>query len=222
MPIDKPEANAAPTTRRTFLARAAVSSALVGVGAAAPLGLLSSSAGASPTQAGPVEQAPPIDNPAFAALAVPLEMAAVLAYQAALGGQRLDSGWQDLALRFQGHHQSVVDALTDQLAADAAPPTANAVVLSDAQTAISTAADQDGVLVALSDLESTLAATHLYALGGIADTSLAKIVGQVLAVESQQSASLRLGLTAPPPLAELAPATVTTADARTELFEAGN
>ncbi|HEX2576823.1 MAG TPA: ferritin-like domain-containing protein [Aquihabitans sp.] len=217
MPIDKPQATAAPTTRRTFLARAAVGSALVGVGGAVgPLGLFSSAAGAQ-VPSGDLPAPPALDAEAFAAFAVPLEMAAVQAYQSALSGDRLDDEWSELALRFQGHHQQVVDALTELLAADAGTPTANETVLGEAESAISGGADQNAVLTALSELEGTIAATHLYAMGGIEDAPLAKTVAQVLAVESQQSAAL--GLAGGGSIADLAPDAVTTDGARTDLSE---
>lgn len=217
VPIDT-EATAAPTTRRTFLTRAAVSGALVGVGVAAgPLSLLAPSAGAQDAPEGDLEGTSLLDNATFAAFATPLELAAVQAYQAALDSEQLDTRWQRLALQFQTQHQTAVTALTEELADDAGEATANDIVLSATKTAIDDAADQEEVLLALSDLERTTSATHLYALGGLQDTALVRLVAQVLAVESQQCAVL--GRAGGLDLEALTPAAASTDGARTNLSE---
>ena len=218
MPIDKPEATAATTTRRTFLARAAVGGALVGAGAAVgPLGLFAPAAGAQAAPDATLDGAPPLDNVTFAAFATPLEMAAVQAYQSALDSEQLNSRWRRMTLQFQTQHQTAATALTDQLADDAGTPEPNDLVLSEARAAIDAASDQEAVLIALSDLEETTAATHLYALSGLEDTSLAKLVAQVLAVESQQC--VVLGRAGGLDVESLTPASVSTQAARTNLSE---
>lgn len=218
MPIDQPEATSAPTNRRTFLTRAAFGGALVGVGAAAgPFGLFAPAAGAQDAPLATVEGSAPITNATFAAFAVPLEMAAVLAYQQVLGSERLDGAWADLALDFQGHHQTVVDALTAQLEEGLADPEANPVLLDEVTAAIDGAGSQEAVLLSLSELEDTIAATHLYCLGGLDDPSLAKVVAQVLAVESQQAATM--GLAGGVATEELTPSAAGTESARTNLSE---
>ncbi len=70
MSIDPTEAQAAATTRRSFLARAAMGGALVGVATAGPLRSLLGVAGA---QAAELDAADTLDNETFAALAVPRE-----------------------------------------------------------------------------------------------------------------------------------------------------
>lgn len=218
MPIDKPEARAAPTTRRTFLVRAAAGTAVVGAGAAAgPLGLFAPTAGAQDAAEADLEEASPLDDATFAAFATPLELAAVQAYQLALDSEGLDSGWQARALRFQTQHQTAVTALTDLLADDAGEAAPNELVLTEVGEAIEASEDQEALLVALSDLEQVTSATHLYALSGIEDTSLAKLVAQVLAVESQQCAVL--GRAGGLELEDLTPAAVSTDGARTNLSE---
>lgn len=218
MPIDQPEATSAPTNRRTFLTRAALGGALVGVGAAAgPFGLLAPAAGAQDAPLATVDEVGALTNETFAAFAVPMEMAAVQAYQLVLASEQLEGPWPDLALDFQGHHQTVVDSLTAQLAEGLADPVANPILLAEVTTAIETAGSPTAVLLALSELEDAIAATHLYCLGGLEDTSLAKVVAQVLAVESQQAATL--GLAGEAPDEQVTPATVGTEAARTNLSE---
>ncbi len=218
MPNEEAETTAAAPSRRTFLTRAAMGGALVGAGAAAgPFGLLTSTAGAQDTPVNGLQQAPPLDDTSFAAFAVPLELAAVAGYQLALGDDRLDGTWTELARTFQGHHQAVVDTLTEALAEGSGDAQPNEVVLANARLALAGAADQEAVLLALSEIERTLSATHLYALAGITDAGLAKVVAQVLATESQQGAAL--GLAGGAPMATLTPAALTTDGARTDVSE---
>ena len=183
VPLDNPEV--IPTTRRTFLTRAALAGALVTVGTAGPLTSLLPVAGAQDATG----SAPKLDDATFAAFAVPLEMAAVQAYQAALDGETLgDEG--PIALDFQSHHQSVVDVLTSFLADDAPTAVPDAIITSSTTASVKTATVKADVLTTLSELEDVLAATHLYALGGLVEPSTAKVVAQVLAVESQHAAYL--------------------------------
>lgn len=215
-PID-PAAPAA-TTRRSFLTRAAVGGAVAGAGlAAAPLGLFASAAGAQGTD--DVTPTSPLSAEDFAAFAVPLELAAVQAYQRGLAAPGVSGSTSTLLLSFQSHHQDVVDTLTPLLPAtpDLPPPSPNRMVVDPATSAIDAAGSSDAVLVALSDLEVTIAASHLNSLSSIDDATLAKTVGQVLATESQQAAYLgRLGGT---PIAELTPAEVTLVGARLDRTE---
>ncbi len=213
MPIDQAESERPLTTRRSLLTRAAVGTAIFGVGTAVgPLGLFSTAAGAQEDDGAGLDESS-LSAEDFAALAVPLELAAVTGYLEALQAEGLDGTTTKFLRRFQGHHQAVVDTLTPLLPADPAvpDPTPNAEVSSAISTALGSAADQNAVLNALSDLESTIAASHLQALGLIDDKALAKTVGQVLATESQQCAFLAVqGGT---PLDQVTPTRVTTGDA---------
>ncbi|MBX3284701.1 MAG: ferritin-like domain-containing protein [Actinobacteria bacterium] len=215
MSIDPTEATAAATTRRTFLARAAFGGALVGVATAGPLRSMLGVAGAQEAELDADEG---LENDAFAALAVPLEMAAVQAYQAALETSSLDADTTTTARMFQTHHQTVVDALTPLLAEGSATPRPDETVMSTTVAAIEGNADQTAILTSLSELEDVLAATHLYAVGSLDDNSLAKTVAQVLAVESQQAVAL--GRAADIDLTELTPDEASTAGARTGFAEA--
>ena len=217
MSIDPTEAQAAATTRRSFLARAAMGGALVGVATAGPLRSLLGVAGA---QAAELDAADTLDNETFAALAVPLELAAVQAYQAALETSTLDETTTGHARRFQTHHQTVVDALTPLLGEGTATPRPDETVMSTTVAEIEGNADQNAILTALAELEDVLAATHLYAVGGLEDSSLAKTVAQVLAVESQQAVAL--GRAAGLDLVDLTPAEASTSGARTGFAEAAD
>lgn len=236
VPIDKPDAQVVPTNRRTFLARAAMGGALVAVGTAGPLGRLlpvsaqdgdssdnQDSAGGPP--AGSLD-----DNAAGEQLA-PLELAAVEAYEAALAEGKLDEAWTEAARQFQRHHLEASGALTS-LVDSGATPVADPTIQDGTVAAIRGTGDQNAILSALSEMEATIAATHLWALGGVTDKITAKTIGQYLAVESQQA--VYLGRESGSDLASLtptkvepaasgptpAPTTTTTTAATTE--EAGN
>lgn len=218
MPIDIPEA--APTSRRTFLTRAALAGALVTVGSAAgPLTSLLPAAGA---QEGPSGSAESLDDAAFAEAVLPLEMAAVQCYRLALEGDALGQDWSTNAALFQTHHQDVVDALLPLLPETTPPtpgPKPDATVLSGTGAAVKAATDERGALTPLAELEAVLAATHLYALGSLEDPATAKTVAQVLASESQHAVAL--GLAAGTAVAELTPDVANTEGARTTAFSGG-
>lgn len=218
MSIDPTEAMAAATTRRSFLARAALGGALVSVATAGPLRSMLGVAGAQEAEGAELEASDALDNETFAALAVPLELAAVLAYQAALEGSVLDETATTNTRLFQTHHQTVVDALTPLLSEDAGAPGPDETVMASTVATIQGNPDQPAILAALAELEEVLAATHLYAVGGLTDSSLAKTVSQVLAVESQQAVAM--GRAVEIDLAELTPAQAGTTGARTEFAEA--
>ncbi len=205
MPLDNPEV--VPTTRRTFLTRAALAGALVTVGTVGPLTRLLPVAGAQDAAG----SAPKLDDATFAAFALPLEMAAVQAYQAALDGGTLgDEG--PIALNFQSHHQSVVEVLTSLLADAATTSAPDATITASTVASLKTATAKAEVLTILSELEDVLAATHLYALGGLVEPSTAKVVAQVLAVESQHA--VYLGRAGGGDVATLTPSAADTSAAR--------
>jgi hypothetical protein len=211
VPIDQPEATAAPTNRRTFLTRAALGGAFLTVGPG-PLTRLLPVAGAGPTRFAQVEAAPELDDEAFATLAAPLERAAVQVYSQAQRRALLDEEWSDLALDFQAHHQTVAETLEELIVSGDAPEPDDAV-LTGTGGAIDGAADQDDVLAALAELEEVLAATHLYGIGGLTVAVTARLVAQVMAVESQHAVVLGLAIGTDPE--ELTPPTVDTDGART-------
>ena len=217
MSIDPTEAQAAATTRRSFLARAAMGGALVGVATAGPLRSLLGVAGA---QAAELDAADTLDNETFAALAVPLELAAVQAYQAAVETGSLDDATATTARMFQTHHPTVADALVGLRSEEAGTARPDETVMATTVREIEGNADATAILAALAELEDVLAATHLYAVGGLEDSSLAKTVAQVLAVESQQAVAL--GRAAGLDLVDLTPAEASTSGARTGFAEAAD
>lgn len=215
MSIDPTEATATATTRRSFLARAALGGALVGVATGGPLRTMLGVAGAQEAE---LEAAEELDGATFAALAVPVELATVLAYQAALENDVLGETATANARRFQTHHQTVVDALVPLLGEDAVTPRPDETVMASTAESIEGNADATAIIAALAELEEVLAATHLYALGGLTDATLAKTVAQVLAVESQQA--VVMGRAAGVDLVDLTPAEAGTTGARTGFAEA--
>jgi hypothetical protein len=209
VPIDLPEATT-PPTRRTFLTRTVVGGTLAATALATGATALAGPAGA---QGKPASKPGTLDDAAYADLAVPLETAAGLAYQAAIDGGKLDEETTQTVTGFQGHHQDVVDALTALLPEGADAPKADTTIAGTITRPLAKAADQDAVLTALADLEDRLAATHLWALGGITDLVTAKLAAQILASESQ--ASVVLGRKAGVAFEKLTPATVSTDGALT-------
>lgn len=202
MQTDQSTDSATGTTRRTFLTRTAVGGALVTAGAMAiPMTGLISAAGARPGEIGTLK------DEDFAAFATPLELAAVQAYTAAVDTGSLDKEWTDLALVFQRHHQDVADTLITLLPDTAAAPVADVDFAKKATDAIAAAGDQNALLLALSEVEDTLAATHLFGIANLIERSTSKIVTQVLTVEGQQAALLAVA--AGTPIAEVTPATST-------------
>ena len=188
MQTDQSIDSATATSRRTFLTRTAVGGALVTAGALGlPLGSLAPTAGARPAKQGTIK------DDAFVAFAAPLELAAVAAYTAAIGGDGLDEEWAAIALDFQSHHQAVADTLAPLGDESAPAPVADAAVAKRWVDAVKAAGDQNAILLALAEVEETLAATHLRAIGVLREKSTAKTVTQVLAVEGQQAALLAVG-----------------------------
>ena len=210
MPTDQSTDPATPTDRRRFLTRAALGGALVSAGAvASPLGGLLGAAGAQEADPQPLNAEDLILDSEFAELAAPLELAAVVIYQTALSGDALDEEWTKHARLFQSHHQEVADLLASLVSPDAPAPVADADLVSQGESTLG--GDQTSVLQALSDIENTLSATHLSAIGALKDSVTAKTVGQVLLTEAQQATFLGLG--AGVAVAELTPAVATTDDA---------
>lgn len=216
MPIEKPEAPAANNTRRKFLARAALGGALV-AGASPLLSALPAAAqtdGASPAAA-PPGQAPEMPDGPYLVLATQIEQAAVQVYELALAdGSALDDAAKDIVRGFQVHHQSVSErliALMDEAIGKVALVLDQGVL--DLGAGLATA-DRNTVLTTLQGLEQDIAATHLWAIGGLQDPITAKTAAQILAVENQHA--VVLGRLADQPVASLVPAAVTTEGAFTD------
>lgn len=211
MPIEKPQATAAATTRRSFLARTAAGGALVTVGAGPLAVLVSGAAGASSAQ---VDAAESLSDDAFARFATPLELGAVQVYnRAAARTELLDGEWEGLVRRFQTHHQEVADTLATLIEAGPDDASADGDIIETFGAAVDGAGDQEAILGVLADLEGVLTATHLWAIGGLDERLTARLVLQVSAAEAQQATVLALGAGAD--VAEVTPDIATTDDART-------
>ena len=200
MPTEQSTATATATSRRSFLTRTAIGGALVIVGA-----LVAPATGLLPSLPAGAET---LVDPDLAAFAIPLELAAVLAYQAALDSGTLDATWTATVSKIQTGHQTVVTSLTTLLPTDATPPVASTEFSAPIVKAIQGAAAQEAVLASLSGMEDTLSATYLLALASIADPVTANVVSQALASEAQSAAAL--GRAAGTPIATLTPAVATT------------
>ena len=208
MPIDQPEASV--TTRRSFLTRSAAAGAVVAAVAATGVAGGFGGVGQAGAQAGG-DSGGDLENPELAATAIPFELSAVQAYQAALSGPTLDATWTKNLQTFQAHHQEVVTTLTALIpttSTDPAPiPDAGVI----AQFAPGPNDDQQAVLAQLAGLEAGLAATHLDLIHQSADNTTAKTLARILGTESQQAVSL--GLASGADIESLTPANVSIDDA---------
>ncbi|MCB1040087.1 MAG: ferritin-like domain-containing protein [Acidimicrobiales bacterium] len=200
MPIDQSTPPAAGTSRRTFLVRSALGGALAAAGVAAP------TAGLLPF-GGPISFAGAQDDDLiidadYAGFAIPLELAAVQAYEKVLATTPavLDDDATAYARAFQSHHQSVATTLATLLAEGADTPSAD----EDVAAQISATGDAAAIAGSLASLEDSLAATHLAVIPQLRDAITAKLAAQIAGIESQQATVL--GLAAGTALEALTPA----------------
>jgi hypothetical protein len=177
VPTDPSTATAHTTSRRRFLATTVVGGALVSSGV-----LAGSATGLLPSLPAGAED---LNDGDFAAFATPLELAAVQVCQAALDADVLESAWRSRVATVQTHHQAAADTIATLAAEDADPAAADTDFAAPIIAEISGASAQEAVLLAVANLEDTLSATHLLALGSIKDAVTARIVSQVLASEAQ-------------------------------------
>jgi len=216
VPPEQSTPPATATTRRSFLTRTAglgalatittaVSPAHSLVDAAAAAGA-ASAAGSRRVQASTDQ----VSDADFAAFTAPLELAAVLAYQAALDSSAVGAA-SSMIQTFQDHHQTVAETLTTLIAADADPPLPATAFSDPIASSIQFAGAEPDVLRSLAAMENTLSATHLLALETLAEPVTAKVVAQVLATEAQQATAL--ANTAGEDLNTITPAVATTASA---------
>jgi hypothetical protein len=172
--------------------------ALVTAGAlASPLGSLLPTAGA---QEGSSDL---LSDEAFAAFATPLELAAVQAYLTAVTGGVLEGQTLEWARLFARNHQGVADTLATLIAEGEPAPRADAALAGQLTTALEAATDEAAIASVLAEMEETIAATHLSAIEAMADSTTARTVAAVAAVESQQAALM--GIVAGTPIEELTP-----------------
>lgn len=186
MPIEESTQPARGTTRRSFLARSAVGATIAAAGVAAPITGLVPFAGAQSSESSDDLL---IDSD-YAAFAVPLELAAVQAYEQALSTDLLDSGTTELARQFQTNHQSVATTLSALLSEEASTPRPDADITAQSATAIEAAVDSAAIAAHLASVEETLAATHLSVIPTLRDAITTRTAAQIAAVQSQQAALL--------------------------------
>lgn len=215
MPTEQSTPPATATTRRSFLTRTA------GFGAMATVATLASpghalvdgahaAGSAGSARAVPAQSSSDLSDADFAAFTTPLELAAVLAYQAALDSSVVGRSASSMVQKYQDHHQTVADTLTTLLAADADPPLPAMAFSDPIASSIKFAGAEPDILRALAAMENTLSATHLLALETLAEPVTAKVVAQVLATEAQQATALANA--AGDDLAAITPPIATTAD----------
>jgi len=119
-----------------------------------------------------------------------LELAAVQLYEAAVASGRLRAQLLEHARSFGRHHRAHAEALycmAGSQAPDGERATANPQVLDSLEPQIRTALDPESVMRPLYELEESLAATNVAALGQIENPSAAGAVASILPVDAQQA-----------------------------------
>ncbi len=207
MPIDQTEPDLTTgTSRRAFLARSAAGGALVATVATSGLaGGLGGLGGLLPAGA----QSDGVVLADYAASAASLELAAALAYGAALQSESVTGEWVENLRQFQRNHQDaaeILEGLITEPDPDAAPIVADPAV--SERFSPPAGADETAIFSQLAELEEAMAATHLQMVGRLDDAIVAKMLGQVLAVQEQQAVAL--GRASGASIEELTPATATT------------
>ena len=115
-----------------------------------------------------------------------LEATAVQAYQAALGGGRLDAATAGSARRFLAHEIAHRDRVAQLLGGAAARPATAGLV-----AAVRKAATQKAVLAALIGVENAVVSGYYDAFGKLTDTDVLQALGEILANEGQHLVVLR-------------------------------
>jgi hypothetical protein len=205
VPIDptEPAHHDGTPSRRAFLSRTAAGGALaatvVGIGAGSGIARLGATAAGA--QESPVTPVTVMHE--FAAVASRLELSAAQAYQAALDNDTVSQQWRATLGQFRRNHQQVATLLDGLRHPDDPPLVADPAVTQQFSPPRGTS--ETDALGLLAELEERLSATHLGAIETFDVSAHAKIVTQVLAVESQHA--VVLGRAAGTPIAELTPAT---------------
>src|SRR5690606_26227769 len=105
--------------------------------------------------------------------AVALELAASVAYSAALAGEAVGPELVATLRQFQRNHQDGAEALLARIPLDEEPGADPGVI---AQFSPADGADEAAILTQLASLEEALAATYLDAIDTFDDSSFAKLV----------------------------------------------
>ncbi|CAN5190260.1 hypothetical protein BH18ACT4_BH18ACT4_05350 [soil metagenome] len=166
-------------SRRRFMQRADAGGALLAVGSALmPVTRWIPKAGAQEN-----------DDPAIAAFAESVELAAVATYSAAAASGKLDPAVTAVGTMFAGHHQEHAGAFAG-LSGGTATGQPNQALLDDFAPMVAEAEDQAALLEIAFTLEVAAAATYLFALGALQDAAAAAATATILPVESQHAVVL--------------------------------
>jgi hypothetical protein len=170
-------------SRRSFVKKVGVGGAVVSLGSAlVPVSRLVPAAWAQGDDA-------ELSDADIAGFAESVELAAVAAYEAAVGTGLLDPTATEVGTLFAGHHADHGAAFAS-LAGDAATGEANATVLEAFGPMIEAATDQAELLTIAKQLEEHASSTYVFALGALTTTEAAAATATVLPIESQHAVVL--------------------------------
>jgi hypothetical protein len=126
-----------------------------------------------------------------------VELAAVELYERVLAPGRLTRPATNAAAAFAEHHREHAAAL-GEAAGRAATGRTDTGLLEDLADRLERADDRAGALGVLADVEDTLSATYLFALGILEATEGLRLAASILPVESQHAVVLGRLLADPP------------------------
>lgn len=156
------------------------------VGAAGALAIGAVLATAAPAAAEGPSAPVTADDVTLLGWARSLELAAVGAYDAAIGSKKLSAEIANVAALFQNHHQEHADAL-GSLAGRQLAAKPNASILAAFGPTFTGAADGPAVLRAAFDLEMAAARTYLRVLGLLLGTDGARLVASIQPTEARHA-----------------------------------
>ena len=186
------------TSRRTVLRRALTGGAVVTIGTAVvPVAGLFRPAGAQEGEEAPSEQE-------LAAFAEAVELAAAAVYDQ-VGGRLTSPALQQAVAGSAGHHREHA-ARFAAAAGGAATGQPNPRLLQVVGDQLRDAGDEKAAGRVLYDLESSLAGTHLYALGVSESAPALQLAASVLPVEAAHAATIAMAIGLPIAPKEDAPA----------------
>jgi len=180
-------------SRRELVRTAALAGAVVTIGGAVlPIG------GLVPAVAQENDEEKELDDPAIAAFAESVELAAVEAYKAAAAsGKVTTKAVSDAAGVFLSHHQEHAVAFASASGGKATGK-ANPKLLKSLADALSKAGDENAVVKIALDAENAAAATYLFALGALKSEDALKLTASILPIESAHAVTLAQVLGLPP------------------------
>ncbi|MEZ5140964.1 MAG: ferritin-like domain-containing protein [Acidimicrobiales bacterium] len=174
-------------SRRSFLRRASTAGAVIAIGGATiPV------ASMVPAAAQEAATAPTLNDSdtQLVRFAQSVELAAVAAYEAAVGTRLLDSAQVELASLFGRHHQEHADALGKVLPTKEVVTAPNQKLLDAVAPQITAAQNANAVLQVAYNLEAGAAATYQFAMTSLINQTVAGAAGSIEPVEAQHSVVL--------------------------------